>query len=157
MTIDNKTTCTTKQIALLTGLSKQRLGQLEGEGAVARIDRDAWPLVATVKAVLAHANRATRAKALADQELRVMTARADAAELRLQQQRNELVRPDVVRAEILSELGPFFDDLSGAPARIGGRDLEIRRRAETVLVEARNNFAAGQRRHIDRLKGTDDD
>lgn len=55
--INDDTTATTAEILLLIDLSKQRLSQLEQAEIIKRLDKDRWPLVATIKALLADARR----------------------------------------------------------------------------------------------------
>jgi hypothetical protein len=62
-------------------------------------------------------------------------------QLRLMQARRELVSRDAHEAMIDQMAGLLLTKLGGWPARVGGADFGVRRRAEAVLRELRTEIA----------------
>jgi hypothetical protein len=58
-------------------------------------------------------------------------------QLRVMEKRRELVQLDEVNAMIDALVGLILTQMSGMPARIGGHDLQLRRRVDQVVYETR--------------------
>ena len=78
-----------------------------------------------------------RAEADADH----VKVKTEMLQLRLMQARRELVSRDAHEAMIDQMVGLVLTKLGGWPARVGGADLGVRRRAEAVLRELRTEIA----------------
>ena len=70
-----------------------------------------------------------------------VAVKTEMLQLRLMQARRELVSRDAHEAMIDQMAGLVLTKLGGWPARVGGADLVVRRRAEAVLHELRVEIA----------------
>jgi len=70
-----------------------------------------------------------------------VAVKTEMLQLRLMEKKRELVRREAHEAQIDAIAGVVLTKLSGAPARIAGQDLGVRRRAEAVMRELRTEIA----------------
>ena len=152
--IDNSTTATTAEILLLIDLSKQRLSQLEQAEIIRRIDKDKWPLVATIKALLADARR--RSSEFSEAKARLERIKADRERLKLMRETKEVVPASDLTAFIDFMAGTILPVLGALPARLSGRDRELHRRAQRVVIEAQQQISDACGKECDRLLGGKD-
>jgi hypothetical protein len=78
-----KTRATTGEIQSLTGYSAARLGQLEGEGVIARSSRNEWPLIETIAAIVKHLRDENRRGRQSEAANKLASIKARALEARL--------------------------------------------------------------------------
>lgn len=127
-------TISTPEAAELLGLTARRIQQMAAEGVIPRpVERGRHRLVDLVPAALAEARAAGR-QAASPAEERLLTAKAEAAEMKVERESKALV------AEAVQEAHDFFDQLAGGlradmiaiPARVTA-DLTLRRKMETEI------------------------
>jgi hypothetical protein len=127
---DRATTVTTKQLRAMIELSPARLTQLENEGVIKRASRDRWVLIDTLLALIRFYRSDARRSARSVAEGRVRDARAEYFEVRTAEKLRQLVDIDDA-GEVLAVLcGLLKQEIQGQPARVGGKDLALRRRLE---------------------------
>jgi hypothetical protein len=150
--IDEKTTATTAEICLLAGFTKQRLGQLESQGVVTRDARDQWLLAATMKALLSDARERSDAHSAAKTKLEQL--KAASLELRLKKECHELVYRSELQQANDALVFSVLNRLAPLPAKIGGRDLTLRRRVEEELRIAQNLMSSDMLAQAEALENT---
>ena len=129
--IDDQTTATTAEICLLAGFTKQHLGRLEAGGIVKRAGRDQWPLVLTMRAILADARQ--RSAAYSEAKINLDKLRAAREELKLKKECHEVVYRREFEQGIDGIAYVVLKHLSPLPARLGGRNLAERKRVDAEL------------------------
>jgi hypothetical protein len=83
------------------------------------------------------ARRTVRSEAAADH----LKAKTEMLQIKLAEKRRDLVRRDEANALLDMAVGITLTHLSAWPARIAGPNLELRRRAEALLIELRRDIA----------------
>lgn len=140
----------------LTGLTDRRHRQLADEGWIPRPDRGEYPLTATIRGLLRYYREAQdRAKGdLASEKLAKLRTERMIAELKLEQQRQEVIS--------ISEIGDFLSRLAAkweqllklkleveAPPKVIGKGIvEVRQELRTLHDEIREVCNA----HLDEWK-----
>jgi hypothetical protein len=137
--IDENTTATTAEICLVVGFTKQRLGQLESQGVVTRAGRDAWPLASTVRALITDAR--ARSDAHSASRARLDDLRASREKLKLLKECREVVYTREFDEFGLAVYAAHVRHYGPLAARIGGRDLAVRQRAEKELMAAQQGLS----------------
>jgi hypothetical protein len=148
--IDENTTATTAEICLVAGFTKQRLGQLESQGVVTRSGRDQWPLAATVRAILSDAR--ARSDAHSGARARLDDLKAQRAKLRLMKECREVCRVSEFEDFCLAVYGAHVKHYGPLAARIGGRDLALRKLAEKELGDAQQGLSDEMKRLGEAIK-----
>ena len=150
--IDAKTEVSTRELCEIADLTKGRLSQLENAGIIKRSGRDRWRLVETTRALIEDARARSEAHSAARSKLEQL--RAAREELRLKKECNEVVYRrefdqlvDAVAFAVLKHYSPL-------PSRIGGRDLELRRRCEIEVRIAQQGLSDEMKRMADNLGAT---
>jgi hypothetical protein len=137
--IDEQTTATTREVCLLAGFTKQRLGKLESQGVVTRIGRDAWPLATTMRAIFSDARERSEAHSAAKVHLDKL--RAAREELRLKKECNAVVKLSDFQEGIDAMAYVVLKHLAPLPSRLGGRDLAERKRVDAELRIAQQGMS----------------
>jgi hypothetical protein len=150
--IDAKTEVSTRELCEIADLTKGRLSQLENAGIIKRSGRDRWRLVETTRALIEDARARSEAHSAARSKLEQLKAARE--ELRLKKECNEVVYRrefdqlvDAVAFAVLKHYSPL-------PSRIGGRDLELRRRCEIEVRIAQQGLSDEMKRMADNLGAT---
>jgi hypothetical protein len=150
--IDAKTEVSTRELCEIADLTKGRLSQLENAGIIKRSGRDRWSLVETTRALIEDARARSEAHSAARSKLEQLKAARE--ELRLKKECNEVVYRrefdqlvDAVAFAVLKHYSPL-------PSRIGGRDLELRRRCEIEVRIAQQGLSDEMKRMADNLGAT---
>ena len=150
--IDAKTEVSTRELCEIADLTKGRLSQLENVGIIRRSGRDRWRLVETTRALIEDARARSEAHSAARSKLEQLKAARE--ELRLKKECNEVVYRrefdqlvDAVAFAVLKHYSPL-------PSRIGGRDLELRRRCEIEVRIAQQGLSDEMKRMADNLGAT---
>ena len=150
--IDAKTEVSTRELCSIADLTKGRLSQLETGGIIRRVDRDRWRLVETMQALLKDASE--RSDKHSAQRAKLDELRAAREELKLRRECNDLVRLSEFKTAIDAVAFCVLRHLDPLPARIGGRDLELRRRCESEIRAAQAGMSADMQAQADSLKDT---
>jgi hypothetical protein len=148
--IDDTTTATTNEICRLSAITKQHLGRLEANGIVRRSGRDQWPLVATMNSLLTDARQ--RSDAHSASRARLDDLRASREKLRLMKECREVVYVKEFDEFSLAVYGAHVTHYGPLAARIGGRDLAVRQRAEKELMAAQQGLSDELKRLGDGIK-----
>ena len=150
--IDAKTEVSTRELCEIADLTKGRLSQLENAGIIKRSGRDRWRLVETTRALIEDTRARSEAHSAARSKLEQLKAARE--ELRLKKECNEVVYRrefdqlvDAVAFAVLKHYSPL-------PSRIGGRDLELRRRCEIEVRIAQQGLSDEMKRMADNLGAT---
>ena len=150
--IDAKTEVSTRELCEIADLTKGRLSQLENAGIIRRSGRDRWRLVETTRALIEDARARSEVHSAARSKLEQLKAARE--ELRLKKECNEVVYRrefdqlvDAVAFAVLKHYSPL-------PSRIGGRDLELRRRCEIEVRIAQQGLSDEMKRMADNLGAT---
>ena len=150
--IDAKTEVSTRELCEIADLTKGRLSQLENAGIIKRSGRDRWRLVETTRALIEDARARSEAHSAARSKLEQLKAARE--ELCLKKECNEVVYRrefdqlvDAVAFAVLKHYSPL-------PSRIGGRDLELRRRCEIEVRIAQQGLSDEMKRMADNLGAT---
>jgi hypothetical protein len=138
MAIDQTTECTTAELRAIVDLTPGRLSQLESAGVIKRLDKDRWPLVATVRALLTEAR--ARTVGLSEARVRLEHARAKAMELRTAREAGELAPTQEWFDGMKLVTGKIVAALVGLPARYT-RDLGERSRLDGMISQLRTDVA----------------
>jgi hypothetical protein len=133
-------------LAVHLGCTRQYIARLAAEGIISRsgsgYDQDQCRL-----RYLAHLRSARTARSEADAaHVKVKT---EMLQLRLMENKRELVRQADVDELIDTMAGLVLTKLSGLPARVAGTDLVARRKAEAVVLELRREIAEACRKLAD--------
>jgi hypothetical protein len=121
-------------------LQPELLGKLEAEGVIQR-QGDGFPLDQSRVAYLRYLRRERQQSPRSEAHADHVKVKTEMLQLRLMEKKRELVRRDAHEAQIDAMAGIVLTALSGAPARIAGQDLGVRRRAEAVVRELRTEIA----------------
>jgi hypothetical protein len=148
--IDDTTTATTNEICKLAAITKQHLGRLEANGIVRRLGRDAWPLVATMNSLLTDARQ--RSDAHSQARARLDDLKAQREKLKLMKECREVCRVSEFEEFCLSVYGAHVKHYGSLAARIGGRDLAVRRLAQKELDIAQQGLSDEMMRLGEALK-----
>ena len=146
------TTITSEELRRLTSYSKAQLVELEQAGIIERAAKNTWSIGTVTKIVARLRERGRRP--VDDDRARFEAARAAREELRLKKECNEVVYRrefdqlvDAVAFAVLKHYSPL-------PSRIGGRDLELRRRCEIEVRIAQQGLSDEMKRMADNLGAT---
>ena len=148
---DNSQTISGDKLTELTGLTDRRHRQLADEGWIPKPDRGEYRFAATIRGILKFYRESNeRAKGdLASEKLLKLRTERQIAELKLEEQRGEVIS--------LAEMGEFIGRLSAkweqllklkleveAPAKVIGKGIvEVRREMRTLHDEMREICNAG--------------
>jgi hypothetical protein len=146
------TRITSKELQQLTGYSKAAIIKFEQDGLIARSSKNDWPLE-TVTKLFAHLRE--RKPVVSEERVRFEKARADRERLKVMRESKEVVPASDLEAMLFFFTGKLLPFLGGLPARIAGQDLELRRRAEAIVLEGQQQMADACTAEADRLLGKD--
>jgi hypothetical protein len=150
--IDAKTEVSTRELCEIADLTKGRLSQLENAGIIKRSGRDRWRLVETTRALIEDARARSEAHSAARSKLEQLKAARE--ELRLKKECNEVVYRREFDQLVDAVAFAVFKHYSPLPSRIGGRDLELRRRCEIEVRIAQQGLSDEMKRMADNLGAT---
>jgi len=120
--------------------SRTYIGKLEAEGVILR-QGDGFPLDQSRIAYLRYLRRERQQSPRATADAEHASAKAALLRMRIEEKQRELVPRDVYDSMIDQMAGLVLTKLGSWPARVAGRDLGLRRRAEAVLRELRTELA----------------
>ena len=149
--IDDNSTATTAELCALLGCTKAHLSHLERDGVISRADRNRWPLVKTVRAVLNQA-RAQR-NALSEARLAWEKARAEREALRVARETHVLVEGAEFDLAWQMTIGPLVAALVEVPPRCT-RDVAMRSTIEREINAARHAACDAYERQAESLRAT---
>jgi hypothetical protein len=134
MKLDEDTEVTASILALALGISRKRVEQLAGDGAIPRLGKGRFPLLASIAGYVAWLKDEQRRVAKSAGNSRINDARAAEIEVRTAERLKTLqgLGRDEGLAVVDAVLGPMRSDLQSVPARVT-KDLALRRRLEGVL------------------------
>jgi hypothetical protein len=133
-------TVSASALALHLDCSRAYIGKLEAEGVIQR-QGDGFPLDQSRVAYLRYLRRERQQSPRAAADAEHALAKAALLRLRIEEKQRTLVKRDEHEAMIDQMAGLVLTKLGGWPARIGGADLGVRRKAEAVLRELRVEIA----------------
>jgi len=114
----------------LLGVTARRCRQLAGEGLIVAAGRGKVQLAESLRRIIAHARESRETAPLTEARAKVAQARARQLELQNMREDRRVIDVDEAQA-LMSELaGLFVSGLSSLPARVGGKDVGLRRRVE---------------------------
>lgn len=141
----------TNDLAGLFKITARQVQSLEAQGVLTKTDRGVWDLSVNLLAWVAHRVECEVAKvARTPAEIRLATAKAESAELKVERERDaHLAEANEAAIRVCDEVvGPLKADLYAIPARVT-KDLGLRRRLEDqfdVAFTAAADRAAGLER-----------
>ena len=112
---------------------------------------DGFPLDQSRVAYLRHLRRERRLPPRAEADAEHVKVKAELLRLRLIEKKRELVRRSDADALLDEIAGVVLTHLSGWPARIGGHDLVLRRKAQGLAHELRSEIAKACERKADEV------
>ena len=129
------------KLAAHLGISRQGVDALAAQGVLTRRSDGLFGQTASRLAYLKHLKAERRGLTGTAAQAEYAKQKARLLELRIAKQERSLM-PVADHEAFIDELcGLMLTKLGGWPARIGGTDLDVRRRAEAVLRELRTEIA----------------
>jgi hypothetical protein len=120
---------TTAKLVELVGIGADRLAQIEQIGGfIQRDGRNRWPAGPTLVGLVRFYRSDERRSARSEAESRVRDARAQYLEARTAEKLRQLILIDDALEVLAVRCGLVRQEAEGQPARVGGRDLVLRRR-----------------------------
>ena len=120
--------------------SRTYIGKLEADGVIQR-QGDSFPLNQSRVAYLRYLRRERQRSSRAAADAEHAKAKTALLQIRIEEKQRTLVRRDEHEAMIDQMAGLVLTHLSSWPARVAGRDLALRRKADAVLREIRTEIA----------------
>lgn len=120
--------------------TRQYIVKLTIEGIIAR-SGNGYDQDASRVRYLNHLRSENRRSPRTAADAAFIAAKTQMLEMKLMEKRKQLVRRDEANALLDEAVGVTLTHLSAWPARIAGPNLELRRRAEALLVELRRDIA----------------
>ncbi len=137
---DGRVLVSSYALAAHLGCSRPYIAQLTAEGVIEKrsdgYDQDACRLK-----YLTHLREQRRRSPRNEADAAHATAKTALLQIRLDEQRRVLIRRDKHEAMLDQIAGLVLTKIGGWPARIAGRDLALRRKAEALLRELRSEIA----------------
>lgn len=122
-------TVTAAELGALLGITRQRCGQLAGEGVLVRVNGK-FKLGEAVGRYIGHLREDQRRTTASAATVRTQEARARSIELRNGEKERALISLAESVAAIDCFCGIVLVELNALPAMLGGRDIEARRTAD---------------------------
>ena len=135
MPIDDTTTATTQELCQLLSCTKGHLSHLARDGVISPLDRNSWPLVKTVRAVLDQVK--ARRSAVSQAQAKWQAAKIRREELRYERESHDLVRRSEFSDAWTFVMGVLTSKLVAVPARCS-RDITMRSTIEREINQARH-------------------
>jgi hypothetical protein len=132
-------TVSASALAVHLDCSRAYIGKLEAEGVVQRQD-DGFRLDQSRVAYLRYLRRERKQSPRSEADADFIRAKAELIQIRIMQKRGELMRFDDHAARVERMTGLFMTGLSGLAARIGGRDMAMRRAVDQAVFEMRQEI-----------------
>ena len=129
-------TVSASALALHLDCSRTYIGKLEADGVIQR-QGDGFLLDQNRVAYLRYLRRERQQSPRTEADAAHAKAKTELLQIRIEEKQHTLVRRDAHEAMIDQMAGLVLTKLGGWPARVGGADLGVRRRAEAVLRELR--------------------
>lgn len=148
-------TVSTTALAGLLGVSPRQVRNRMDAAGVKSAVRGEWPLGASIRALLAAADRKGEPNPLATARARSINAQARQRELALARDEGRLIDREVFSHAFDQVMGAIIEQLDGMPARIT-RDITLRRRIEGEIRDARLRAVASIQKAAERLAAGDD-
>lgn len=145
-------TITTAELQELTKYSRPAIVELEQQNVIKRVDRDTWPMPATMAALVVHLRERVRKTAVSDERSRWEAARAQREELRAKKLAGELCLVSDFRDAWVDVVGYMVAGLTAVPARCS-RDVAMRHTIEKELDAWRTDVANYFERRAAELEG----
>ena len=145
-------TITTAELQELTKYSRPAIVELEQQNVIKRVDRDTWPMPATMAALVVHLRDRVRKTAVSDERSRWEAARAVREELKAQQLAGTLCKTTDFNDAWLMVIGAVVSRLIALPARVT-RDLALRKAIEREIDALRTEVADEAERWANELGG----
>lgn len=117
-------------LARLLGVTDRRCRQLADEGLVLMAGRGSVRLAESLRRIIENARDSRAGEGLTAARARVAEAKARAQEIANHRADRQLVDVDEAHALMAELAGLLVAGLEALPARIGGRDIGLRRRVE---------------------------
>ena len=133
-------TVSASALALHLDCSRTYIGKLVAEGVIRR-QGDSFPLDRSRVAYLRYLRRERQRSSRAAADAEHAKAKTALLQIRIEEKQRTLVRRDEHEAMIDQMAGLVLTHLSSWPARVAGRDLALRRKADAVLREIRTEIA----------------
>ena len=144
------TTVSVSALARHFDCSATYVGKLEAEGVIQR-QGNGFPLDQSRVAYLRYLRRERRQSPRTEADAEHVKVKAELLQLKLMEQKRELVRRSDADALLDEIAGVVLTHLSGWPARIAGTDLALRRKAEGLVRELRTEIAQACERKADEV------
>src|ERR1700730_17832682 len=133
-------TISTEELRLLTKYAKASITELEQAGVIKRDAPNACPLPDTLAKLVKHLRERVRRTAVSDDKRTWERARAAREKLRLMKESREVCYTHEFDEFVLAVYAAHVKHYGAVAARLGGRDLALRRRAEQELAIAQQGL-----------------
>jgi hypothetical protein len=122
-------------------LTRQRVAALADEHVIERLPDGRFDQDDCRLRYLRWLRDPARRSARSEADAAHVQAKTEMLQIKLAEKRRDLVRRDEANALLDEVAGVMLTHLSAWPARIAGPNLELRRRAEALLIELRRDIA----------------
>jgi hypothetical protein len=139
MTIDDTTTISTPELCRLLNCSRGHLSHLETGGIIARTDRNVWPLMQTVRAIVGDMRE--RGSAATEARAKLLVTQERLAQLRLAREAHavcDVEETNAVVSQVAALAVNALETVTGTP----------RARADQDLRDELQSWATMQRRRV---------
>jgi hypothetical protein len=134
---DGAAPVTGAKLAAHLGMTRQSVEELAMRGVIERRPDGQFNQDACRLAYLRHLRDAARRSARTQADAEHVSAKAELLRLRIAEKKRELMPVTETEAFIEELVGLMLTHLSGMAARIGGPDLQLRRKVDQVVYETR--------------------
>jgi hypothetical protein len=135
-------------LAVHLGCSRPYIAKLVAEGVIEKRGGGYYQDQCRLR-YLTHLRRENRRSPRSEADTAHIAVKTEMLQLRLMEEKRDLVRMDEVNEMLDSMMGLVLTKLGGLPARVGGTDLVARRRAEAVVFAIRTELADEFQRRAD--------
>lgn len=133
-------TCTSEELRELTNYSKAAIIALEQAGVIKRSATNEWPLPDTLVALMKHLRE--RKSPASDGRIKWENARARREEMKAQREAGNSIPLSTFKTLVDQCAFTSLKWLDAIPARLAGRDLQLRRKAQEVVNWARAGMSS---------------
>jgi hypothetical protein len=132
---------TANSLATHLGMTRQNVARLTAEAVIEQRTDGCYDQTASRLKYIKHLRDEHRRSPRAAADAKHAEAKTALLQIRIEEKQRTLMRRDAHEAIIDEMAGLVLTKLGGWPARVGGADLGVRRRAEAVLRELRTEIA----------------
>jgi hypothetical protein len=140
---------TANGLATHLGMTRQNVARLTAEAVIEQRHDGRYDQTASRLRYIKHLRAEHRQSARSQADAEHVAAKTEMLKLRLLEKRRDLVPREEFDGMIDSLAGLVLTKLHGLPARVGGPDLAVRRKAEAVVIELRRELSEAATRMAD--------